>query len=327
MNKLKIALTQGNYNGTSYELILRACEDPAMLELCTPVVYGNATAALAYRKALELSTNFLTIKKADEAPDGRLSLINITDAAVQVEMGSDTADARQQEVESQQAALADTARGMVDCAVLCPAVQPVACPGSAIEVIITEKARIMPIPTEPTIDDIVSLADILERDFDQRSPRIAIIQETRLQNTELAAQVTTEKGINTYGPYTAEQFLSENLAEHFDGIIVVEDNGLTRKLVDELSQEAPVRFFAGQDIVVTGVYSPARMHDAGKGITEISTLTRPIYTAIDIIRCRERYDEARRNPLPKLFKDKRDERRPSDNTRTFEKSDNTEKAS
>ena len=50
MEKLKIAIAQGNYNGTSYELILRACEDPAMFELCTPIIYGSTKYALAFRK-------------------------------------------------------------------------------------------------------------------------------------------------------------------------------------------------------------------------------------------------------------------------------------
>lgn len=327
MKKLKIALSQGNYNGTSYELILRACEDPAMLELCTPVVIGNATAALAYRKALELTTNFVTVKHPDEAPDGRLSIVNATEDIAQVEMGSDTANALQQEEESMQAAMAYLADGAVDALVLSPALQHVPCPDSATEIVITDKAIIMPLSCEPDIEDIVNMAAILERDFDRRSPRIAIIQESRMQNMTLAAQATAESGINTYGPYTAEQFLDKSLASHFDGIIIADGADTAQRMITELAQEAPARFFAGTDNVVTGAFYPANMDDAGRCVAPLTTLTLPIYTAIDIIRNRAGYDEARRNPLPKLFRDKREDRRTGDAPRPAEKNDQTEKAS
>ena len=311
MEKLKIAITQGNYNGTACELILRACEDPAMLEICTPVVYGSATAALAFRKALELSTNFTTIKHPDEAYDGRLNLINAADATVPVEFGVTNADALQQEEASLQAAAKDLEEGLVDALVMAPATKATPCPADATEVIIVGQAHIMPLAGEPTADDVMRFHDILERDFDLRAPRIAILQESRMQNNELAQQVTTEHGINTYGPYTAEQFFSSEAVCHFDGIITTEGPNAAEALLSRLSQDAPVRFFANREGVATAAYQPARMHDAAKGIAELTILTQPIYAAIDIVRCRASYDEARRNPLPKLFRDRREDYRQS----------------
>ena len=58
---------------------------------------------------------------------------------------------------------------------------------------------------------------------------------------------------------------------------------------------------------------------------EVSKLTHPIYTAIDIVRNRAFYDEARKDPLPKLFRDKRDDRRQNEAPQT-NNNDNTEKA-
>ena len=54
------------------------------------------------------------------------------------------------------------------------------------------------------------------------------------------------------------------------------------------------------------------MDETGKELVEVSELTRPIYTAIDIVRHRAFYDEVRENPLPKLFRDKREDRRKDD---------------
>ena len=104
------------------------------------------------------------------------------------------------------AALRDVGEGKADALVHISPTDPVH-PADAIEIIATDKIYFMPIAKEPTAEDVVNLRNILERDFDIRSPRIAIVQETSLQNPDLANQVTAEQGINTYGPYTVAQIL------------------------------------------------------------------------------------------------------------------------
>ena len=39
--KIRVAITHGDTNGIGYELILKAFEDPMMLDLCTPIIYGS----------------------------------------------------------------------------------------------------------------------------------------------------------------------------------------------------------------------------------------------------------------------------------------------
>lgn len=326
MEKLKIAITQGNYNGTSYELILRACEDPAMLELCTPIVYGSAKHALVFRKALELNTNFVTIQQTNEAQDGRLSIINAAEGSAEVEMGTNTADALQQERTSLDAAMHDLEKGNVDALVLAPTVEPAKCPADATEIIVTEKVIFVPLAKEPTTENIIWLHDTLERDFDIRSPRIAIVQEDNMQNPDLASQITAEQGINTYGPYTKEQILAEDIVCHFDGIIVADGKTLAQQIITALSQDTPVHYFAGRKSVVTAVYYPTCMNEAGKGTARIAELTQPIYTAIDIVRNRAFYDEARQDILPKLFRDKREDRKQGEVPQASTSNDNPEKA-
>lgn len=327
MEKLKIAIAQGNYNGTSYELILRACEDPAMFELCTPIIYGSTKYALAFRKALELNTNFDTIKQANDAQDGRLSVINVAEGPVGVEMGTNTADTLQQEKKSLAAAMHDLDKGYVDAMVIAPATEPAKCPSDATEIIVTEKANFMPLAKEPNAEDVIRLRDILERDFDIRSPRIAVVKEGSMQPQDFTSQVTTEQGINTYGPYTKEQILEEDMVCHFDGIIVVDGETMMQQILTALSLETPVRYFAGKKSVVTAVYYPVRMNEAGKGTAPVAELTHPIFTAIDVVRNRAFFDEARQNILPKLFRDKREDRKQNDTPQADTNTDNTEKAS
>jgi len=224
--------------------------------------------------------------------------------------------------ESMTAALRDLEEGNVDALVYAPTDELVKCPADATEVVVTEKAYFMPLAKEPTEEDIVKLRDILERDFDVRSPRIAIVQENAMQNPELASQVTTQQNINTYGPYTSEQIQNEDIACHFDGIIIPEDSSL----VTSISQDVPVRYFAGKESVVTTAFTPVQTDET----EEATKLTHPIYTAIDIVRNRAFYDEARQDPLPKLFRDKREDRKQNEAPQTNlnnETTENTEQTS
>ena len=75
MEQLKIGITHGYTNGVGYEVILRTFENPTMLELCTPVLYGSPKLATYHRKAMELSTNFCTISRAEDAISEKLNII------------------------------------------------------------------------------------------------------------------------------------------------------------------------------------------------------------------------------------------------------------
>ena len=80
------------------------------------------------------------------------------------------------------------------------------------------------------------------------------------------------------------------------------------------------------ETVITASYNTTQKEETEEGVADVSALTKPIYTAIDIVRNRAFYDEARQNPLPKLFRDKREDRKKDDAPQPIN-NDNTEKAS
>lgn len=217
------------------------------------------------------------------------------------------------------------AKADADAIVLAPSAEPAKCPAGATEIIVTDTVRFMPLSKEPTAEDVVRFRDILERDFDLRSPRIAIVQKTEVQSHDFANMVTQEHGINIYGPYSAEQIIADDKARHFDGIICADSTNTIVRIIKELSLEPSVRFFAGRESVVTSACSPFNI-DKEEGLADISALTHPIYTAIDVIRNRAFFDEALQNPLPKLYRDKREDRRREDAPKANTNNDNTEKA-
>ncbi len=39
--KIRIAITHGDTNGIGYETIFKVFSDPAIFEICTPIIYGS----------------------------------------------------------------------------------------------------------------------------------------------------------------------------------------------------------------------------------------------------------------------------------------------
>lgn len=120
-HKIKVGITHGDINGVGYEVILKALEDPRMAELCTPVIYGSAKIASAYRKALQLGTVQLTqISSTAEAVGDANYIINVVGEDVKAEPGQSTPDAGKAAFAALEAAVADLRRGDIDVLVTAP---------------------------------------------------------------------------------------------------------------------------------------------------------------------------------------------------------------
>lgn len=56
-NKIKIGITHGDFNGISYEVILKTLSDARILELFTPVIYGSLQLFNYHKKTLGIDLN------------------------------------------------------------------------------------------------------------------------------------------------------------------------------------------------------------------------------------------------------------------------------
>jgi 4-hydroxythreonine-4-phosphate dehydrogenase len=84
----KIGITHGDLNGISYEVIMKALDDPKIVEICTPVVYGLAKTASYYRKVLEMNDfSFQFVRNVQQISNKKLNLINIFDEEIRIEVG------------------------------------------------------------------------------------------------------------------------------------------------------------------------------------------------------------------------------------------------
>ena len=117
---IRIAITQGDTNGVGFELIFKAFEDPTMLELCTPVIYGSPKVASYYRKATESDVSYTIVNDAHDVRDGQLNLLAVIQDEVKIDMGQPTVDSAEAAVKALAKAVADVRDGLMDALVAGP---------------------------------------------------------------------------------------------------------------------------------------------------------------------------------------------------------------
>ncbi len=119
--KAVIGITHGDYNGISYEVIIKTFMEPRMLEICTPVVYGSSKIASYHRKALNINEfNFNLIRKAEGAPARRANIINVTDQEVKIDLGESSEAAGKLAVAALDMAVEDLKKGHINALVTAP---------------------------------------------------------------------------------------------------------------------------------------------------------------------------------------------------------------
>lgn len=118
--KIRVAITHGDTNGIGYEVIFKTFAEPAMLELCTPIIYGSPKVAAYHRNALGIQANFTIISKAEDAVDGKVNLLATFDDDVKVEMGQPSKEAGLAALKALDKAMEDFATGVYDALVTAP---------------------------------------------------------------------------------------------------------------------------------------------------------------------------------------------------------------
>lgn len=204
----KIAITHGDINGVGYEVILKALEDNRILELFTPVIFGSAKIAAAYRKKLNLAPmNMRQIDDAAQAAEGTINIVNVIDESVHAEPGISSEDAGRAALASLEAAVRALRAGTVDALCTAPInkhniqsesfIFPghteyleacigdgakalmVLCAGDLRVALVTTHMPIAKVSEHITADNIVSKLRVFSRtlhtDFSIDKPRIAVL--------------------------------------------------------------------------------------------------------------------------------------------------------
>ncbi len=201
----------------------------------------------------------------------------------------------------------------------------------ALMILMNESLRVALVTTHLAVKDIASAItkeaiiekatifhQSLKRDFRISSPRIAVLSlnphagDDGLLGSEEkdviipAIEELAEKGIQAFGPYPADGFFGTGTYDHFDGVLAMyHDQGLAP--FKTIALDTGVNYTAGLPIIRTSPDHGTAFDIAGQGIADENSMRQAIYMAIDIFRNRKFYDEPMKNPLPKLFHEKRED--------------------
>lgn len=120
-NKYVIGITQGDFNGINYEIIMKSLADPEFYNNCTIVLYGSAKAIAYHRKTFNLpQINFNAAKDASELAPNKINLINIGDDNVRLDLGQSTVIAGENAAVALKRAVDDMKKGFIDILVTAP---------------------------------------------------------------------------------------------------------------------------------------------------------------------------------------------------------------
>lgn len=155
----------------------------------------------------------------------------------------------------------------------------------------------------------------LKRDFRIETPRIAVLAlnphagENGLLGKEEqqiivpAVKEAQNAGILCVGPFAADGFFGTGKYREFDAVLAMyHDQGLIP--FKTIAMDAGVNFTAGLPIVRTSPDHGTAYDIAGQNIASEESFRQAIYLAMNVYNNRRFYDEARENPLRKMFFDR-----------------------
>lgn len=349
-NKIRVGITHGDLNGIGYEVILKIFADPAMAELCVPVLYGSPKALAYHRKALEINANYQIVNSPDEFVEDKLNVVACMEDEVKIEFGKPSPESGKAALVALERALNDYREGVIDVLVTAPInkhsiqgddfrfpghteyIQERVGEGNeALMILMNDMLRVALVTTHLPLKDIAQAVtreaierkvrifqQSLKRDFGYSNPRIAVLAlnphagEDGLLGTEEqdviapAIAAMEGEGVLCFGPFAADGFFGSRAYEHYDGVLAMyHDQGLAP--FKALAMSDGVNFTAGLPIVRTSPSHGTAYDIAGQGVADPSSFRQAIYTAIDVLRNRKRYDENHANPLRKQYHERRDD--------------------
>ncbi|MBQ2372059.1 MAG: 4-hydroxythreonine-4-phosphate dehydrogenase PdxA, partial [Bacteroidales bacterium] len=120
--KLVVGITQGDGNGISYEVIIKALADERILDICTPVIYGSSKIFGFYKKQIhnleQINTHVVTSAKDIHAK--RVNIVNCLPENVFVEPGQPTPESAKSAMTALDRAVEDIKEGYIDVLVTAP---------------------------------------------------------------------------------------------------------------------------------------------------------------------------------------------------------------
>ncbi len=118
---VRVGVTHGDFNGISYEVMIKALMDSRLYELFTPIIYGLPRVIGFHRKHMHLSDfNYNVIANISKLTTKKLNIRSISDEEVNIEFGKSTRLAGDYAFQALEAAVKDLRDKKIDILVTAP---------------------------------------------------------------------------------------------------------------------------------------------------------------------------------------------------------------
>ena len=330
MRSLKIGITHGDINGIGYELILKLLQEPEILELCTPVIFGCKAIADKTAGVLELNPlPFHLCKNASDAIDNHINLIDVCgEVAPELAFGQQTEESLKAEAQSLTSALEAYRDKYIDVLITLPGHLSNAdgshsltsfisralgmADAKIFDWVINRKIRTLELHapdastelgegllSEAFQQDITAIYNSIRQDFSMLRPRIALV--TGITKTKHDLTELHEQGITAFGPFAGQTFIANQWKSHYDACLFLNEDESLKQIMDGEEEDETIGYVSGLPLVLTYPMLGINYEQAGKGTACEISLRQSIYSAIDIFRARSSYRHFSAHPLEKQW--------------------------
>ena len=251
----RIGLSQGDFNGISYEVMLKTFSDVRMFETFIPVLYGQSKAFSYYKKNFGMeSPNYSLTRDVRQAWDKKFNIINIVENELKIEPGVPSHLSAELSVLSMKRVADDLRNGLLDAMVMAPDNPMVAQSNrdfllsfhkeaNPLQVLVSGQMRIalatgdMPLRTAldqidvlQLVGKLATLSQALKTDFGISSPKIAVMginphsgamptgDDDKVVKAVNEAQ---NQGLFAFGPFSVSQLFAAGWWKKYDAVMAM----------------------------------------------------------------------------------------------------------
>lgn len=330
IDKIRVALPLGDYQPAAYQQLTSVLDDVELLDTCSLTVFGPSKQVLGeMRGHIDPHIRINPISQQNHFDENQLNVIDTTQTApspMQV-MAKTFSYIQQQllhavvstcvsnndilggEPHFIQQAYRNAARTTMDNSFVIyqtAQVRVVSLTHTA-----STQAEEIQLDTDMLTQQFDNIYHTLQRDYLIGRPRIAVLRLEGTDNTPLTDAITAqvELGRAVYGTYPNDIIGQPDLLSHFDVILSITPQQILPALLNPkstLNQDA-VAILAGTSVVVTAPAFGPSAQSSDSDAPQAQALRNAIYAAISIFRNRMAYDTAHKNPLQKLYHERRED--------------------
>ena len=315
----RIGLSQGDFNGIGYELMLKTFSDARMFDSFIPVLYGQSKVFSYYKKNFGMeSPNYSLTRDARQAWDKKFNIINIVEHELKIEPGVVSNASAEMSVLSMKRAADDLRNGILDALVMTPDSPLVAQSNrdfllsfykdsNPVQVLVNGTMRIAlatgDLPLRAALDrldtpylvgKLATLAQALKIDFGIASPKIAVMGINPHSGSAptgdddkvvKAVKEAQEKGLFAFGPFSASQLFAAGWWKKYDAVMALhyEQGVFPMKF---LSFEGYAYYWAGLPVVCAAPLHGPAYDIANQDKAVPDSYRKALFLATDVVNCR-----------------------------------------